>query len=866
MWPKLSNIDEKVKNKILSYSRPDKASSLHPWLRVFSGAKNGLILESNTDIKVLRAAGESTPVIYGDSQSSGIIGKDWTGNPVESNSTRFLRPSPIVTGFSVKEGQDQISRQATLQLTAYTLEQMELIQEYFLEPGYTLFIEWGWNTGARGLTKTTGKGIEEIAKEISQKTLNWKDLVKTRLNTEGEYDAFLGFIVGGNISSEGDTFNISVELRGEPSLPTYLQSYRNSLRLNEGGDDVFASDKVTQLYSVEDLTDDADGNPRTVGSSIAKRRFRYMFNELPSDKQLNKIAVLENSVTANQFINFDKHVEKRIVDSTTRSAFFGGNKSLTISEVEIQKESLFSKNKYIRMDLAVKILNTLGDITEFDIGDKKISFQIDIDDCIIGGFPNMFSTNPNKLIIPGLIPDFTLYFLKGESVTQNKDGSLNETPPYNPDTDLVPFLGQENLFGDYQEEKKYYGYLKYLFVNFDVFKSVLNKKIINNREAFISILNELSSAVNAFWKFQIVEGEFKRKDDNKSLELSLRALAVSGYTGGSTDFYSYFQYDSNSNNQKLEGDIVLKVIDENFVGQLPSNINDNITIFEHNGIGSVFLNANLDISLPASMVGMIVSSRLGTTVTPDASILKTNDETFFLKKNDLFAKRPETNQSQESNKNTPSGERGLTDIQNDLSQYTLKGSGLKTFNVFRGDVFLGEIVEEESSYRGIRNSSNGQLQLVIKLKNEEKKIVTDRKNEKGNNLQAYLEKIDVVPKTSKNTLFTNQSSVDDKELLKDDWFKERFAIHCFDDSDFFNLIKNYYIRSEKKTGLSTLIPIKYSFTILGNSGIRRGDIFKVKGIPKKYSERGIFQVTEIEQTLDGGKWTTQVGGLFRQIQ
>jgi hypothetical protein len=53
---------------------------------------------------------------------------------------------------------------------------------------------------------------------------------------------------------------------------------------------------------------------------------------------------------------------------------------------------------------------------------------------------------------------------------------------------------------------------------------------------------------------------------------------------------------------------------------------------------------------------------------------------------------------------------------------------------------------------------------------------------------------------------------------------------------------------------------------LGNSGIRRGDIFKVKGIPKKYSERGIFQVTEIEQTLDGGKWTTQVGGLFRQIQ
>ena len=72
-----------------------------------------------------------------------MIGRVSSINP---EAGRSLRPSPMVTSLEFSEGEDQISRSGKISLTVFSLEQMELIQEYFMEPGYNLFIEWGWNT------------------------------------------------------------------------------------------------------------------------------------------------------------------------------------------------------------------------------------------------------------------------------------------------------------------------------------------------------------------------------------------------------------------------------------------------------------------------------------------------------------------------------------------------------------------------------------------------------------------------------------------------------------------------------------------------------------------------------------------------
>ena len=51
---------------------------------------------------------------------------------------------------------------------------------------------------------------------------------------------------------------------------------------------------------------------------------------------------------------------------------------------------------------------------------------------------------------------------------------------------------------------------------------------------------------------------------------------------------------------------------------------------------------------------------------------------------------------------------------------------------------------------------------------------------------------------------------------------------------------------------------------MGTSGIRRVDTFNIYGIPDKYRTHGLFQVTQIEQNLEGMYWTTNITGEYRQ--
>jgi hypothetical protein len=99
-------------------------------------------------------------------------------------------------------------------------------------------------------------------------------------------------------------------------------------------------------------------------------------------------------------------------------------------------------------------------------------------------------------------------------------------------------------------------------------------------------------------------------------------------------------------------------------------------------------------------------------------------------------------------------------------------------------------------------------------------------------------------------------------------FNKNFKIYCCDDTQLFDIMKNNAFEAYsgvEKT--SHPLPIKYTFKILGKSGLRRGDTFNVIGIPKKYRDFGFFQITQIEQTLEGNSWyTTVIGQYFQQLK
>ena len=897
MWPQLTDINEDIFKNLTEGSKYGlQASQRICWIRAFSGAvvaakgkedvtdpktgkvetkekkvfRKGLILSSVSDGNVFRAAGQLNPSVYGDSVSSGDIGKTWDGKVIPtSGPSGYLRPSPIITGFEVKEGKDQISREATLKLKCFTLEQMEYLQTYFLEPGYSLCVEFGWNSvaGASKMIPTDG-GVSSILSEAVSRNLNYDNLNKCRIDSKGDYDSFLGFIVGGNASSDGDKWDVEVRLRGAPGLPTFLQTQNKTLEIGKDGS-IVAELAEPKTYGVSETEEPGVDDIRR------DRRFKNMFNQLPAQRQTQAVKDLLSECSWTDFLNFDAVVNKGITTYASPGWWartFANAANVTVGTSTIEKEKLFSKNKYIRFELAIKILNANSQFTAYKMGNKRLYVTYDIDNVRIGAFPNMFSTKASKLVIPGTVPDFSTYFLNEGSVDQLANGQLRSSSgTYSPidnsiDSTISFVQSTESTYaeGGHKEKKNYWGYLKNLYINFDVFVEKLQQKNKNVREVFLDMLNEMSSAVNSFWNFQIVE---KQKGNN----------------------------------------IILTVIDENWVGQTVTGNRK----FYHSGPNSIFLSSDLDISIPADMTNAIISRRLSLANNPDTPIVGVGG--FFSSATDLFldsttdsngnARKSLTKEekdaaelekaAEEIEKNKKPSERTQDKLETNNQTKTqvsldyaaaLKAKATAKANLdkvdgnespFASDEPLNEVKKKqyEAEIAKIEKQIDT-LQAKSKELDEEKEKLTDEKFEQAKKesedeiknkqtaLSNNLAKIDVLPQPSAgDTSIQGISSITDTNVLK-----QYFVIYCLDDVAFFDRMKNDAFSQKGEVSLSHPLPIKYNFKVLGTSGIRRGDTFNIIGIPNKYSKHGFFQVTNVQHTLDNMLWTTEVTGDYRQIQ
>lgn len=924
MWPTISNISGNIANTIKSYANDNLAASgLNAWVRVYSGAKSdkgsGLILESNTDFKIFSAAGESAGSIYGNAERSGAVGRTWDNVAVVSDVGRVLRPSPIITTLNSKEGQDQISRTCDFSITCFTLQQLELMQTYFMEPGYSVAVEWGWNTdnSAKGLINTGD--VTSTLNQIADVTLNNGQLSSKRLFTNGEYDIFLGFIIGSTISSDGENFKIDVKLRGAPSLPTYMQSQnRITIKPTDPTNVSPDPDKSKALYPESELI--SEGN---IEEEAKKRRFKYMFNELPAFRQTENVKKLIDKAKAIDFMNFDRVIQTKIdeylasvaVDPDEEEDAAAGTEitpTVTLSgedaAYDVPREKVFSTNRYIRFGLAIDILNQVGTVDKYEIGGKSVSFTINIENTIIGAFPLMFSTKKTKLIIPGLVPDFrSTYFISSDEIVQQRNGLINGANPV-ASAGFVFFVENKPLndFG-LKEKAKYYGYLKNLYVNFDMFKAKLEQKNKNVREILEDILNEMSSAVNSFWNFQIVEGELKKTAEGIAADFRRRAPGVAapargfnptggqytpgvgfgnfngnvtggGGVGGTTTTTPIGGNNTTANasfiSTAAENDIVITVVDENWIGENPDP--GGVVSFNHSGVGSPFLNATLDISIPAEMGAKIINTRLGAVSQTDVRDVRITASTLFNSETDLFLTKvspPTSGSDEDTNVDLNEDEQTTANIAliaaeeakitrsetEEVEESTLVGgvSGVKFVDVekfYDNDGNLIKIVRDGVVDR-YTNLNLTQAQISAAA-SQETQIKVDR-------VTTNLEKIDVIVKP---TVYAIPELAFETEEGTKGGVRAYFMVYCLDDTDFFEQLKTYWFEAKGTGALSQPLPIKYSFTILGNSGIRRGDTFKIDGIPRKYAEKGIFQVTGIEHSLSGIKWETTVEALYRQIE
>jgi hypothetical protein len=827
MWPRLSQIEGNIWSKITG-RRNDSASTIVSWIRVISGAVTtqgkGLVLQSNQDWSTLRGTGRGS--YYGDSISSGDIGFDLDGGIVGTGSGRVLRPSPIVVGLQVKEGKDQISREATLNLKCFTLEQMEMVQSYFMEPGYSLCIEYGWSTPKSDTVALDVRaGADDVVSKASNRNLNYDNLHAARINSDGDYDSFLGFIVGGAVSSDGEAFNVTITLRGMPGLPTFMQSQHKILKLGGPTGKVKNSEGEPLTYGTNELE-----TPATVDQTdvLRDRRFKNMFNALPTFRQTKVVQALKNTTTYADFINFDAVVNKT-VSSFTNPDFWDklgdvvtGNDpaKVEINGAAIEKDKLFSKQRYIRFSLAKDILLANGAYKNIIVGGKALSVEFSLDDVKIGAFPYIFSTKKEKLIIPGFIPDFSVYFLNSEVINQLDDGDLETGGVVYSDKDFriygdgeIQFTEPNALKEDgFTEDARYWGYLKNLYVNFDMFHSKITQPNKNIREILEDILNEMSSAVNGFWNFQVVE----RQENNR---------------------------------------IIMTVIDENWVGKPP----EVPVTFAHSGTKSVFLESNLDISIPGEMLSQLVNKRLSFSVNPDEAPLSVGTNTFFSSVKDLFVQGTTggNNTITEAEQPKTAKEDATAKLAEAQTEYQKRFKEYNDVIAKYGPMGNDAKSKEWSNY--LEESRQAYISAGGNLDPKQLKEVVDTQTLAK--LSQNLAKIDVVPRVNIPTM----PVVEVTQIKDHAAFLEQYRVFCFDDPAYLDKLKNDAHSAKNGGGtLSHPLPIKYRFKILGTSGLRRGDMFNIDGIPDKYRLHGLFQVTEIEQNVENMSWTTEVTGEYRQ--
>lgn len=572
-FPNFSNIQGFVQSTLKKrVGNPELISKLNPFVRLVSGGAAGLVLDSNPNNNLFRAAGRT----YGSSTQAGRIGTTWGGADINPSTGQGYRPSPIVTSLEIDEGSGNLSRKASFSITCFTREQMEVLTRYFLEPGMSVFIEWGWNTssGVSGLSELS-------AKEIS-KFQNSSNTNKVRMNSAGEYDNYLGFSTGGGVSLDGDKWTINVNCTGYTELPTYLLTTETGeQKLNE-------SKKLTSA--------DAFGLNfiDSKNSSLGDERFMKMFNDLPQTRQTLAVKGLRSKFASDDtyLINFDEEVIEEINDESDgfKLPIVGwevtqGKMTIDGKKVKFPTGTKITGNeRFIRFDGMMDIIYEIG-ISGYTLPDgTEITFEIDYKDTACLAFEKIYSTDPNKLFIPNpQSPKFNLAAIGVDSGLPSIEeirnaGTVNNSPldkikfPNPKIYSFTPSDGGDIVTKDPNE----WGYLKDLYVNFDFFKGVLDTKQFYLKDALYQILNGISSAVNGMWDFQIQESEVTK--DKKKINK-------------------------------------LKIFEMNLIS---NGVQAPTYTFEMIGANSVFIDASLDLDISGAKMNQVIGSKLGADLNGDS--------------------------------------------------------------------------------------------------------------------------------------------------------------------------------------------------------------------------------------------------------
>ena len=152
-----------------------------------------------------------------------ITAGDINNNAYNKYNSLGFRPTPGINSVSVtSKGTYGTLREAEVQVTVWTLEDLEMMQALYLRPGFTILLEWGHSLQLDSETKTIRKEIDFYRKFLTDKlnaqTIE-KDLLDIVQNSDFNYDSMFGYVSNFSWSFRNDGgYDCSIKIISKGSI------------------------------------------------------------------------------------------------------------------------------------------------------------------------------------------------------------------------------------------------------------------------------------------------------------------------------------------------------------------------------------------------------------------------------------------------------------------------------------------------------------------------------------------------------------------------------------------------------------------------------------------------------------------------
>jgi hypothetical protein len=691
--------------------------------------------------------------------------------------------------------QKELLRRVSIEFTCFSFKQLEYLTPYFLVPGISVVVEWGWNhfnpLSLLNLADTdTLKNIYNNPYPLYTNNI---------LSSRGNYEVVFGIITNFEWSIEGQKIKARIEVTSKDRIWAGQVVNVNMIE-TDTSQDPDPEDKgkeptqnIKVIDSVKKFVDSYTdmfknfGNQTQSGDAIVSQ---YLNNPSPDKQPLQA------------FIQHLKEFHPTNYKDYLFGVFFGRDEGTTSSQ-------LFSKGANVKYDFDLQSprknfwinLGLVTEIINFHCSQIKgvknqPAFRVDVEDCIIGGHPNLISTNGDILLIPNAM---------APKVQSGNYGYVQEkkrsdyTDLMNPSTVDKPFPTAPQLdptsipvsltYADYRLKKilfpmgrvrrddlnviinhdrilkgqsgiptefpfsrpftdnsdgtsrtyqQYYtGFFKNLYINAEEFKRVLNDPaVIRFPDIFSEIFRRINSAASEFWDLKLVGTTGRKANTN---------LAT------------------------------MKIVDQKLT-QYSSNDLSGVFTFDYYAADSLLHGVNFRPMLS------------------NAQAIRT-----------IYA---QTNNTQKQ---------VVISDKNELLDYTN----------FKDRLFLSDDkaanVEKKTSFNnGSFKISMGRLQSV---EPPDKSFQMTMNSQTSSGVKPVVFRL-AIPTANADIL----------TLLLDD---------------------NDKIHNPRYIGI--MPGIQAEFTIQGIAGLRTFGMFRVRGLPEPYSEENIvFRIVNVQDTVQNGSWTTQI--------